>query len=243
MIRIYELILYNPILNVLVFFYNTVAFGDLGLAIIFSTVLVRIILFPLFQRGAKNQAIMQRLQPKLDKIKKDHKKDWEKQSQAMMQVYKEHNINPFSGFLFLLLQIPILITLYHIFLNIFSPTILNNVYSFVHKPEFLNTDLFGLINLGEKSIIMVVLAAIVQYYQAKMMVPSKASGESLSAQEKIARNMVFVGPIITLVILYNLPAAVSLYWLTTSLFSILQQLLINKELNNGKLGDIYQKTA
>jgi len=241
MAYIYNLILYQPLLNALIFFYNTIALHDLGLSIIFLTILIRAILYPIFQKSVRHQTVMQRLQPKLKKIQEDHKNDREKQTQAMMALYKEHKINPFSGFLLLLVQLPILIALYQIFIRSLKPNFLVGLYGFVPAPASIHATLFGLINLDQRSILMVGLAALAQYFQAKLALPKVSSGQAPTAAEKMSRQMVFMGPVLTLVIFYGFPAAVSLYWFVTSLFSIFQQIIINKQLAHGEMGDADKK--
>ncbi|RJQ29797.1 membrane protein insertase YidC [Candidatus Parcubacteria bacterium] len=232
----YEVVFYQPLLNILTLFYGTIALGDLGLAIIFLTILIRIILFPIFSRSARHQSVMQRLQPKLKHLQDVHRHDKEKQVQAMMSLYKEHKINPFSGFLFLLAQLPFLIALYHIFLNVFKPDFLDGLYPFVSRPEAIQPFFLGLIDLGRPSILMVGLAALGQYFQGKLAIPPKREEEELSDAERLGRRMIVIGPLLTLLIFYNLPAAISLYWATTSVFSVFQQWVINRELNHGKVG-------
>ncbi|NCN52903.1 membrane protein insertase YidC [Candidatus Wolfebacteria bacterium] len=227
----FQTILINPFLNILVYFYNTIAFQDLGLAIIFLTLFIRIVLFPFFYSGEKNRILLQKLQPELKKIQDNHKNDKEKQAQAMMELYKEHDVNPFSGILILFIQLPILIALYRVFLSGLTPEIFDHLYSFVSKPEILNTSLLGLINLTEKNILVVGLAAVVQYIQGQLALPKVKKGQELSSPEKIGRQMVFFSPIITIVILVNFPSAVGLYWLVTGIFSVGQQIYINKMLN------------
>ncbi len=231
---VYNLILYQPLLNVLIFFYNTIALGDLGLAIIFLTVLIRLILFPIFHKSARHQAAMQRIQPELKKIQELHKGNREKQTQATLDLYKQHKVNPFSGFLLLLVQLPILIAIYQIILKSLKPGFLSGLYGFVHAPLMINPTFLGLINLGERSIIVVALAALAQYFQGKLsLLPPQKAGASDPAQ-KISRQMVIVGPVVTLVIFYNLPAAIGLYWFTTTLFSIFQQIIINRQRENAR---------
>ena len=235
---LYNLILYQPLLNTLIFFYNTIAFRDLGLAIIFLTILIRLILFPLFHKSARHQMIMQQLQPKLKKIQEDHKDNKEKQAQAMMDLYKEHEINPLSGFLLLAIQLPILIALYQIFIKSIKPDFMTGLYYFIQAPASLNATFFGLINLNQRSILMVCLAGAAQYLQAKLSIPEVEVGHSLTQAEKMTRQMVFLGPVLTIAIFYNLPAAISLYWLVASLFSVFQQIIINKQISHGKVGNI-----
>lgn len=242
MLYFYNLILYRPFLNALIYLYNTIAFNDLGLAIIFLTILIRLLLFPIFHKSARHQMVMQVLQPELKKIQEVHKRDREKQTQAMLELYKRHNINPLSGFFLLLVQLPILIALYQIILKSLRPEFLSGLYSFVGAPAAINPAFLGLINLSGRSIIVVVLAALAQYFQGKLaLLPVAGSGASADPSQKMARNMVFMGPIITLVIFYNLPAAIGLYWFVTSLFSVFQQIIINNQRKNGKLGSTGQK--
>ncbi len=228
---LYQQIFSRPILNVLVYFYQTIAFHDLGLSIVLVTLLIRLVLYPLFHKGAKQQMIMQRLQPKVKKIQEEHKADKQKQSQALMDLYKEHGVNPFSSVFLLLIQLPILIALYRIILSGLGASELSGLYSFVQNPGTINFTLFGLINLAHRSLLLVVLAGIAQYFQARLAIWRNPAGTAgLSPAEKIARQMAFIGPVVTIVIFYNLPAAVGLYWLVTSLFSVAQQAIVNRHI-------------
>ncbi len=221
----------NPLINVLVFFYNTIAFQDFGLAVIFLTLFIRIILFPLFYKSTKNQILIQRLQPELVKIQHDHKDNKEKQAAAMMDLYKKHNVNPFAGFLMIFLQLPVLIAIYNVFLQGFTPEIFKHLYDFIPRPEHLNTTLLDLLDLKEGSILMVSLAAIAQYFQGYFMMPKVEKGKEPSSMDRINKQMMYLGPVLTVVILGKLPAAIGLYWLATSIFSVAQQIYINKTLN------------
>jgi YidC/Oxa1 family membrane protein insertase len=227
----FQTLFFDPLFNILIFLYNTVAFQDFGLSIILLTLLVRIIFAPLFYKSAKNQIVMQRLQPEIKKIQHNHKDNREKQAQVLMELYKTHNVNPFSGFLMLIVQLPVLIAIYRIFLQGFSPEIFDHLYSFISKPDHLNALFLGLINLEKRSILIVGLAAIVQYLQGNLALPKIEKEQALSAAERISRQMVYLGPILTVVILSTLPAAIGLYWLVTSAFSVVQQIYINKRLN------------
>ncbi len=243
MANLFNTFLSEPLLNVLIFFYNTIALKDLGLAIIFLTILIRLILFPVFQKSARHQKEMQAIQPKIKKIQETHKGDREKQAQAMMAVYKEHKLNPFSGFLLLLVQIPILISLYHVFAKSLNSDSLVGLYNFISRPAELNYSFLGLISLAESNIFIVGLAAILQYWQGKLSLPKLEAGQALTAAEKMGRNMVFIGPILTVVILFNLPSALGLFWLVSSLFSVGQQLIINRENRDGSVDALRQKTS
>src|ERR1700722_5822542 len=160
MIYLYHLIFKYPILNLLIFFYQTIAFHDLGLAIIFVTLFIRLILYPFFHTGAKQQILMQRIQPHIKKIQEQHKDDREKQAQALMALYKEHGVNPFSTILLLIVQLPILLALYRIILyELATNATIVGLYPFVHAPQTINAMFLGLINLQAKNIWIVILAA------------------------------------------------------------------------------------
>lgn len=229
--NIFNEILYRPLFNGLVFLYETVAGGNLGLAIILLTITIRFVLYPLFHFSTKSQLVMQKLKPEIDRIQKNHKHDKEAKAKALMALYKERNVNPFSGFFLLFLQLPILIALYQVFYYGFSDEALAMLYSFVPRPESINYDFFGLLNLQNKSTLMVGLAALAQFLQGYLALPKRTIGEEPSAQDRMGRQMAYLGPVITVAILYSMPSAVGLYWATTALFSVGQQYLIKRSLN------------
>lgn len=227
----YYTFVYNPLLNLLVFLYNTIAFKDFGLSIIFLTIFIRLILFPIFHKGAQHQTIIQKIQPELKKIQENYKKDKIKQTEETMALYKKYNINPFMPFLLLLIQLPILIALYQIFLRSVSSISADNLYSFIKLPEHFNLIFLGLIDMAKPSILMVGLAAISQYFQARLtLVLSKNKNKKLTQAERINSQMIYIGPILTFLIFSKLPAAISLYWFTSSIFSVFQQVIINRRL-------------
>lgn len=197
--------------DILIWFYHNPALEDLGLAIVLLTVIIRIILLPLFYKSFKNQTLLQQLQPEVRRLQTLHKDNKEKQAAETMALYRRHKVNPFVGLLLLLVQLPILIALYRLFLQDFPG---------------LNHHFLNLIDLKEKSMIMVGLAALSQYWQGWLSLPK--SGPADEPSGKVARQMVWLGPVLTVVILYNLPAALGLYWLTTALFSVGQQLYLNR---------------
>lgn len=236
---LFNTILYKPFLNALVALYTTVALHDLGLSIILLTIIIRFILFPLFQKSIHHQTVMQQLQPKIKVVQEKHAKDREAQAKALMELYKEHDINPFSGFLFILIQLPILIALYQIARNSLREGFFSGLYPFLHAPAVFAPSFFGLINLQERNIILVILTAAAQFLQGKLSLP-QGHGGTLSQAERMSRQMVYMAPLLTVFIFFNLPSAVVLYWFTTSVFSIFQQLFINRKLRHGKLGTLPQ---
>ena len=218
---LFKTYLYEPLLSVLIFIYQYLSFHDLGIAIILLTILVRVVLFPIFYKGARDQSLMSRLQPHIKKIQLDHKDDKEKQAKAMLDLYKEHRLNPFSGFFLLILQLPIFIVLFQIFTKELS----NSVFV---SPLFL-----GLIDLSKTSLVLAIAAALLQYFQGKLALPPKTNDDS-NPMQQTGRMMVVIGPVFTLLILTRLPAALGLYWAVSTLFSVGQQVYINKKLPKPK---------
>lgn len=216
--NLFNTIFFEPIFGLLVFIYENVAFNNLGLSIIILTVIIRVVLLPFFYKGAKDQALVQRIQPHVEKIRKDHKDNKEKQVQALMALYKEHKLNPFSGLLILIIQLPIFIALFHIFRS--SDLIIET---------FDNPLLFGLINLGEASVILAIAAAGLQYLQGKVAL-SKRVGKTKDPLAGFGAIMVYFAPILSFVILISLPSALALYWVVSTIFSLGQQIVINKRL-------------
>lgn len=232
MIALYHTLISTPLLNILVFLYNTVAVHDLGLAIIIFTLLFRIALYPLFQKSMRHQLAMQEIQPKMKAIQEKHKGNYQEQSQAMMALYREHKLNPLSGPFLLIIQLPILLAVYYLFLNIFDAGTLDSLYGFITNPGTLDPLSFGFINLQETNWPIIIITAILQYFQTRLSI-SKSPASASSSQVMSLKMMSYIGPIITLVIFSYLPAAVTLYWLATSLISIGQQYMINRQAHHG----------
>jgi len=232
MSELFHTLLTQPLLNALVFLYQTVTFKDLGLAIILLTVIIRLVLYPLFYKSYRNQTLLQKIQPEVKKIQHDHKGDRERQAQALLSLYKQHKVNPFSGFFLLLIQLPILIALYRVFLKGFGGEALGDLYDFIPTPTEVNNTLLGLIDLGKPNIIIVGLSAAAQYLQSRLSLAKNPKNQESSGAERITKQMTFIGPILTIVVLYSLPAVVGLYWLTTSAFSVIQQIFINRSLKD-----------
>jgi len=229
----FRTILLQPLFNGLVLLYEHVAFEDLGIAIILLTIVVRIILFPLFHKTAKHQKLAQKIQPEVKRIQKKHKNDREAQTKALMELYKEHKVNPLTPLFLLILQLPVLFALYRIFIDGFSGDAFDMLYSFVQMPANITQDFLGIIALDRVSVPLVIVTAGAQYVQGLLVVKRSGKKEDTPEQiAKMAKFMVYVGPVIALVILVRFPAAVAIYWLTSTLFSIIQQIIVNRSVHD-----------
>ena len=232
MIWIFNEIFYRPILNALILIYERIAFHDFGIALILLTILIRLLLAPFFHRGARDQAIINVLAPKIKEIQKTHKDNREHQAKALMNLYREHRVNPFSGFLLLLIQLPVLIALYHVVWNGFSEVLVPMLYSFTPNPGTINYLFLNIVDLQGKNMALVILAAAASYFQMKIAMPKTPApslGEPQAPMALAMKQMVFIAPAITAVFLVVLPSAISLYLLTSFAFSAIQQLIINKQ--------------
>jgi YidC/Oxa1 family membrane protein insertase len=220
-ILLYDTLLYNPLLNALVALYDVIPGQSFGVAVILLTLLVRIVMMPLFGLSIKTQFKMAELQPKLKELQKKLKGNKEELTKATMELYKAEGVNPFSGILVLLLQLPIFIALFHLFRSGFDGDLALRLYPFVPVPAFVDTAFFGFFDLASSSFIVAVVAAVAQFFQAKTATPPQQKGSDAASQ--IQQRMVYIFPAVTFFILTSLPSAIGLYWITTSVFSIWQQ--------------------
>ncbi len=226
-ISIFNLFLYQPLFNLLILLYVYLPGSDLGIAVIVLTILVRLLFYPLSVKSIKTQEAMNRIQPRLEEIKKKFKDDIQKQSAKMMALYKEYNISPWSNLLLMLVQIPVIIALFQVFSRGFGPEILKlNLYSFVAVPNLSSPTLLGILNLTQPNIIIAVLAGVTQFFQTKMITPSfkkKKKGQKKVMGAGMQKSMLYLFPLFTIYLLSRLNSAVGLYWLTGNLFALVQQ--------------------
>lgn len=222
MLALYHQFIYAPLLNLLVWGYNSLPGHDIGVVIIVITVLVRLLLAPTMHKQIKSQHAMTRLQPKLDELKEKHKDNKEAHAKAMMDLYKEHKVNPFSSCLPLLIQLPILIALYQVFQTALNGN-LTGLYHSVYNPGSINPYFLGLINLAKPSYVFAVLAGVLQFWQARMMLGTQTKKPTDATARAIQMQTTYLLPIFSTVIAATLPAGLPLYWIVTTLFAIGQQ--------------------
>lgn len=234
---IFTSLIVQPFYNALIFLVDFVT-NDLGIAIIILTVVFRFIIFPLSKSQIKTQIKMRDIQEPLKKIKKDYKDNPQKMAQKMMELYKQNDIKPLAGFLLLLIQLPLLFGFYYVFLQAGLPEINTNlIYSFIPYPEIIDINFFGIV-LTSKSIILAMLAAITQYFQAKLLLPKKdennkpEKGSIEDVMQGVQTQMVYIMPIIMLFISYSFGSIVALYLVTSNIFSIIQEYYLKKTIKD-----------
>ena len=241
MSELFHLIVSQPIYNALIFFYNTLPGGDFGVAVIATTILLRTIFIPLYKKQLESQKEMQMLQPKIKELQKKYKGDKAKLSEEQMKLYREHKINPLGGCLPIIVQVIFLIAIYQVIIGISQGGFVTNgenLYRFISNPGEIRHYFFGIADLAKPSYLFAVLAAIAQFYQVKMMLdtqkaaqPEKKETESSEPDFMTIMNkqMLIIGPGMTLFIGITFPAALSLYWLVSTVFTIIQQMFIFKK--------------
>ncbi len=237
LVNIFNSLLYQPLFNALILIYLYIPGSDFGVAVILLTVLIKLILYPLASKGIKSQRALSTLQPKIKEIQERYKDDKEKQSREMMEFYKREKINPFSGCLPLLIQLPILIALFRLFWNGFGPEKMGFLYSFIPNPGAIDTAFLGIMNLAEPSIILAVITGVAQFFQTKMVTPKtkKSNKNASDFSQVMQKQMLYFFPIFTIFILWRMPSAIALYWLTTTVFTIAQQYIILKKNDSREL--------
>ncbi len=226
LITAFNTILYQPLLNILVLLYTYL--GDFGIAVIVLTLIIKLLLYPSSLKSLKSQRALTELQPEIKKVQQQYKDDKTGQAKAMMELYKRKKISPFSGCLPLLFQLPILIALYRVFWGGLDSNQMAFLYSWVSAPGAVNTTFLGFLNLAQPNGVMAVLAGISQFIFSKLtMKPQKNSpGEKPGFTNMMQKQMIYFFPILTIMIVWRLPSAIGLYWLVSTLFSIIQHQLV-----------------
>lgn len=191
--NIFEILIIQPIFNLLIGLYSVIPGGDFGVSLIIFTIIVRAALFPLVKRQLHQSRVMKKLQPELVKIKAETKGNKQLEGTMMMDLYKQHGVNPFRSILILLIQLPIFIALFQV-IRIFTTErdkvaeftygFLEGVHSIqqiIAHPEEFNEKLFGIVDLTQSAfsqdgvnvaiLALAVIAAVTQYYMSKQIMP------------------------------------------------------------------------
>jgi YidC/Oxa1 family membrane protein insertase len=178
--------------------------GSYGLSIILSTVIVRLLLYPLMVSQTKNMAAVRRLQPELEKLQQKYGNDKEKYQQKMMELYKEHKINPLGGCLPMLVQLPILWA----FFRVLGSNALGEGATFLG---------LWVLNQPDPYYILPILSALTTYIQSRM-----------TLSDPSQKAMLFVMPIMIGIFSLSFPSGMVIYWITSNVFGIVQQAWMNK---------------
>ena len=199
--NLFDVIIVQPILNLLMAIYSIVPGGDFGISIIIFTVIIRFLLWPLVKKQLHQTKAMRKMQPELKKIQAKYKNNKQAQGLAMMELYKKHNISPFGSIGVLLIQLPILIGIYRVVqifamhrdeLGKFTYGFMDNipaVKELLASPDNFNQNFLGFIDLTQHAVsengvvfgllVLALLAALLQFFLSKQMSPNADSNKRL----------------------------------------------------------------
>lgn len=246
---IFSLLFLNPITNLLVVFYTllvSISFPfALGFSIILLTIFIRLILYPFVTAQIKSAHKMQKAAPHIAQMREKHKNDKKKQQEEMMKIYKEHGVNPASGCLPLLIQIPVIWSLYHVLTGIVGANpqeAINKVndvvyFDFLRITRPWDNHFFGLplsqspsdifSTMPVVALAVPILTGAFQFILSKMMMPEVAPKKKTNdMQSAIQTQSLYIFPVMIGFFSFTFPIGLSLYWNTFTLFGILQQYLL-----------------
>ena len=230
MLELWQTIFVGPLLWLLILL-TQLFFNNLGLGIIALTAAIRIVLTPFTLPSLRAAQKQKELSGELSELKKKYKEDKKKLAEEQMALFKKHGINPAAGCLPQIVQLIVLIALYQVFIKVlgFDGKMGNLApeYSFIGT-RFLYLDLLK----RDAFVILPALAGATQFLMTKMMLPVVKKEEKLAKKTEdksddlmynMQEQMLYLGPLMTVLIAWNLPSGLVLYWLATTVFSIIQQ--------------------
>ena len=191
-------------------------FGNAGLAIIAFTIIVKTLLLPLTVQSIRSSKAMQDLQPKIKELQKKHGKDRQRLTQETMALYSANRVNPMSGCLPMLLQIPIFLGLYNGINDLSNNGVGVWDGGFLWLPNLDNSDPYK---------ILPILAGAFQFVQTKMMRPYK-QGKITDPQQQMMNTVMNIMPLSVILFGWTFAAGPVLYWATQSIYSVVQQWFI-----------------
>ncbi len=222
-------------LGVLHFFYGITR--NYGIAIILLTVLVRSCMFPISRKQAQSMAKMQLLKPEMDKLKEKYKNDMQKQSSAMQELYRKHNINPIAGCLPMFVQLPIFLGLYRSLMvdvelrqapllgesirwcsNLAAPDMFLDWSPWM--PAFIN-DGIGITGLGPYLNVLPLITIVLFLLQQKLFMPEPANEQAAMQQKIMKFMMLFMG-----LLFFKVASGLCLYFIASSIWGIAERKLI-----------------
>ena len=195
--------------------------GNYGIAIIILTILVRLLLLPLTLKQEKSMKKMRDIQPELDALKEKYKDKPQEFQKATAEVYKKHNVNPLAGCLPLLIQMPIFIALFYVFSGNSIPNNASFLWFNLKQPD-------KLFMIGKFAVnLLPILNTIITFAQQKMISNASKGQETNPTMQ----SMMYTMPLLMLILFYQMPSGVTLYYLISGILSIAQQYFIMKGRN------------
>jgi YidC/Oxa1 family membrane protein insertase len=242
----FQTLLTQPLYNGFIALIGIMPGGDVGLAIIVLTFIIRFLFYPIFASQIRTTMGMQAMQGELEELKEKYKNDVAEQNKQVMGLYKKYKVNPLSLILSLFIQLPIFFALYYTFFHTKLPEInLSLLYPFVHAPQTVNVHFLHLLDLTmANNILLVIVVAALQFLVMYLTLArtNKHSPKNLSEEKRLAMKMqqnvsLYMLPAIIAMVAYTTPAAVGLYFAAGSVVSIGQEWLIRRQLAAKALKD------
>lgn len=200
---------FADVINIMYGLTVDIGIPNYGLAIIFMTIIIKLVLFPLTQKQMKSMRAMQEIQPKTKYLQEKYKDDPQKMQQKVMELYKENGVNPMGGCLPLLIQMPIFIAFYQ---SLFNFKFIETAHAgFLWIPNIGNPDPYY---------ILAILAAVTTFLQQKV--------SMTQSNDPTQKTMMYFMPVFMAWIALKMPAGLPLYWVVFNILGILQQLYVNK---------------
>ncbi|MCY6485367.1 membrane protein insertase YidC [Clostridium aestuarii] len=189
-----------------------------GLTIIVVTIIIRGLLFPLNYKQIKSTLKMNEIQPEMKKLQERYKNNPQQQQKEMMKLYKEKGVNPMAGCLPLLLQWPILIALYYVFMN------LNTIDPNIGNVTFLGLKLMATPTSNPLSWILPIASGLTTYLSSSLMMSKSSQG----SQAKQTNTMNIGMSLLITYMGFKFTTALVIYWVTNNLFQIFQTVIMQK---------------
>jgi YidC/Oxa1 family membrane protein insertase len=234
-------IIINPFITILLFLYQILG-GQVVLAIVVFTVLVRLATYPLTRSQQRSAKAMQELQPELKKIQEKFKNDRERAAQAQWELYRQYGVNPLASCLPLLVQLPILLGLYRAIVATLAATPLQllNLSGRLWVPDLSNQvpldNKFLWLNLAvpDPLYILPILVVATTYLQQKLLMPptssnSGSSGDKASDQAAaMSRQMMMIMPLMFGFFALSFASGLSIYFIASNFIGIGQYAMMGK---------------
>ena len=231
---LFNILLFDPLYNALVFITEIIPGHNVAIAIIVLTIIVKLLLFPLYHKSTLAQTKIKELEPSLKKIKEKYSDNKQEQAKLTMELYREHGINTLTSFALLFIQLPIVLALFWVFSRGFELN-LDILYPFIEAPQYIDLYFLGLIKITEHSIPLAILVGLTQFIQMQLAIPPlpKTKIDKPTFKDDFARSlniqMKYIMPIIIVFIASSLSAAISIYWFTGNLFAIGHELFVKRK--------------
>jgi len=236
MVSFFHTVLYTPIYNLLIFLTDIIPGQDIGIAVVVATLIIKFLIMPLSFSALRTSRAVKEIEPEMKLLKVKYKDDKETQAKEMFALYKAYGINPLAGFLTLLIQLPIILSLYWVFnaktLLTADPSLL---YPFVGAPTAISPFFLGVFAIMGSSFILAGLAGVTQAIHAWYAIPVPAKSDKPGADMQadfgraMALQMRFLLPIFIAVAAYYTSVAIALYFITSNVVAIAQEFIVRRQ--------------